>query len=136
MMENNEQASSSSHNVAELPAPATNGPVERVTVASRPSKEPKKVAVGRAGAAARKAKAKQERLFEELRAAKELFRVLEERNGIPPKDASNTREHVAAVVPKERNNQIYELDSMDIAFAMATKDALIKQGIIPADFLK
>ena len=136
MMENNEQASSSSHNVAELPAPATNAPVERVTVASRPSKEPKKVAVGRAGAAARKAKAKQERLFEELRAAKELFRVLEERNGTPPKDASNTREHLLPSFRWNVTTKMYELDSMDIAFAMATKDALIKQGIIPADFLK
>ena len=26
-------------------------------------------------------------------------------NGTPPKDASNTREHVAAVVPKEHNDQ-------------------------------
>ena len=93
-------------NVAELPAaaPATNTPVERVTVASRSSKDPKKVAAGRAGAAAAR-KAKHERLLEEFRAAKEAFRVPEERNGTPPKDASNTREHVAAVVPKEHNNQ-------------------------------
>ncbi|MCU7846330.1 MAG: hypothetical protein KZQ93_21045, partial [Candidatus Thiodiazotropha sp. (ex Monitilora ramsayi)] len=44
---------------------------ERVTGA--PLKNPKKVAAGRAGAAARKAK--QERLLEELRAAKESFRA-------------------------------------------------------------
>ena len=80
-MKNNEQASNSSHNVA-LPAVA---PAERVTVASRPSKDPKKVAAGRAGAAARKAK--HERLLEELRTTKESFRA--------PDDV--TREHVAAV---------------------------------------
>ena len=91
----------------ELPvaAPATNTPVERVTVASRPSKDLKKVAAGRAGAAARKAK--HERLLQELRAAKESFRVPEERNGdgTPPKVASNIHEHVAAVVPVPSEQQ-------------------------------
>ena len=67
-IEKNEQASSSSHNVEELPAPATNTPVEWVTVASRVTlKDPKKVAAGRAGAAARMAK--HELLLGELRAA-------------------------------------------------------------------
>ena len=89
--------------VAGLPAQATNAPVERVTVASRPSKDPKKVAAGRAGAAARNAK--RERLLEGIRAAKESFRVPEERNGTSPKDANNTSKHVAVVVPKEHNNQ-------------------------------
>ena len=80
----NEQASSSSRNVAELPAPANNAPIERVTVASRVSlKDSKKVAAGRAGAAARKAK--HELLLEAFRAAKESFRA--------PDDV--TREHVA-----------------------------------------
>ena len=51
---------------AEEPAQS---PVERVT---EKVKDPKKVAVGRAGAAARKAK--QERLLEQLRGAKESFR--------------------------------------------------------------
>ena len=70
----NEQASSSSHNVTELPAPATNAPIERVTVASRVTlKDPKKVAAGRDGAAARMAK--HEFLLETLRAAKESFRA-------------------------------------------------------------
>ena len=52
--------------MAEEPAQS---PMERVT---EKVKDPKKVAVGRAGAAARKAK--QERLLEQLRGAKESFR--------------------------------------------------------------
>ena len=50
--------------------PAQSPPVERVT---EKVKDPKKVVAGRAGAAARKAKQK-ERLFEQLRIAKESFR--------------------------------------------------------------
>ena len=73
-------------------APATNAPVERVTVASRPSKDPKKVAAGRDDAVARKAK--HERLVEEFRAAKESFSAPD----------NVTREHVAAV-PLEREQE-------------------------------
>ena len=65
--------------------PAQSPPVERVT---EKVKDPKKVAAGRAGAAARKAK--QERLLEQLRGAKESFR-LPDGDGtpahIPPKEA-------------------------------------------------
>ena len=50
--------------------PAQSSPVERVT---EKVKDPKKVAAGRAGAAARKAK-QEERLLEQLRASKESFR--------------------------------------------------------------
>ena len=50
--------------------PAQSPPVEGVTVKV---KDPKKVAAGRTGAAARKAK-QEERLLEQLRAAKESFR--------------------------------------------------------------
>ena len=57
--------------------------VERDTVKV---KDPKKVAAGRAGAAA--PKVKQERLLEQLRAAKELFRP--EEASIPPKEATAT----------------------------------------------
>ena len=57
--------------------------VERVTVKV---KDPKKVAAGRAGAAVRKVK--QERLLEQLRAAKESFRPGEA--SIPPKEATAT----------------------------------------------
>lgn len=75
--------------------------VERVTdVAAarqqeRPPKDPKKVAAGRAGAAARKAK--NERLLEELRAAKESFRPGEAARPAstgpprPPKDQAPAR---------------------------------------------
>ena len=58
-------------------------PVERVT---EKIKDPKKVAAGRAGTAARKAK--QERLLEQLRGAKESFRppaVDGMPDNIPPK---------------------------------------------------
>ena len=82
----NEQASSSRHNVAELPAPATNAPIERVTVASRVTlTDPKKVAAGRVAAARM---TKHELLLEALRAAKESFRA--------PDDV--TRERVAVPV--------------------------------------
>ena len=63
------------------------------------------MAAGRAGAAARKTK--HELHLEELQAAKESFPVPEECNGdgTPPKDASNTREQVAAVVPVPSEQQ-------------------------------
>ena len=86
--------------MTELPAPATNAPVERVTVASRVTlKDPKKVAAGRAGAAARMAK--HELLLEAFRAAKESFRA--------PDDV--TREHVAVPVawqPREQEREQQE----------------------------
>ncbi|MEW8585163.1 MAG: hypothetical protein AB2531_05310, partial [Candidatus Thiodiazotropha sp.] len=61
-------------------------PVERITE----NKNPKKVAAGRAGAAARKAK--QERLLEQLRAAKESFRPGEA--SIPPKEAESKDQEI------------------------------------------
>ena len=78
---------------AEEPAQS---PVERVT---EKVKNPKKVAAGRAGAAARKAK--QERLLEQLRGAKESFRPPAGDGtpaNIPPKEA----DHEQAVSRPER----------------------------------
>ena len=67
--------------------PAQSPPVERVT---EKVKDPKKVAAGRAGAAARKAK-QEERLLEQLRASKESFRPPAGDGtsaNIPPKEAA------------------------------------------------
>ena len=61
--------------------PAQSPPVGRVT---EKVKDPKKVATRRAGAAARKAK--QERLLEQLRGAKESFRPPATPANIPPKE--------------------------------------------------
>ena len=75
-----------SNTQAEEPAQS---PVERVTdPRQKKVKDPRKVAAGRAGAAARKAK--QERLLEQLRAAKESFRPPAGDGtsaNIPPKEA-------------------------------------------------
>ena len=65
--ENQETLQSSTQ--AEEPAQS---PVERVTDPRQKVKDPRKVAAGRAGAAARKAK-QEERLLEQLRVAKESF---------------------------------------------------------------
>ena len=76
-----------SNTQAEEPAQS---PVERVT---EKVKDPRKVAAGRAGAAARKAK-QEERLLEQLRAAKESFRPPAGEASIPPKEAdSKDQEH-------------------------------------------
>ena len=67
--------------------PAQSPPVERVT---EKVKDPKKVAAGHAGAAARKAK-QEERLLQQLRASKESFRPAAGDGtsaNIPPKEAA------------------------------------------------
>ena len=80
--------------MAELPAPATNAPIERDAVASHVTfKDPKKVAAGRAGTADRNAK--HELLREALRAARESFHA--------PEDV--TREHVAVPVAWQTRKQ-------------------------------
>ena len=63
--------------------PAQSPQVERVT---EKVEDPKKVAAGRAGAAARKVK-QEERLLEQIRAAKESFRPTAAPANIPPKEA-------------------------------------------------
>lgn len=98
------------------PSPnSESGTVERVTtleptlVATTKSKNPKKVAAGRAGAAARKAK--QEKILDELRAAKQTLHSPEEH--APPVKDTNTvpmpvrsvatgREYTMPVEPNER----------------------------------
>ncbi|MCU7813518.1 MAG: hypothetical protein KZQ77_20125 [Candidatus Thiodiazotropha sp. (ex Notomyrtea botanica)] len=79
--------------------PAGEPAVERVTA---PPKNPKKVAAGRAGAAARKAK--QERLLKELQAAKESFHPGEA--SIPSgkeADQQHSVTHAHADTPLEHN---------------------------------
>ena len=78
--------------------PAQSPPVERVT---EKVKDKKKMAAGRAGAAARKAK-QEERLLEQLRAAKELFRPPAGDGtsaNIPPKGAEAVSEKKTAGTP-------------------------------------
>ena len=82
---------------AEEPAQS---PVERVT---EKVKDPKKLAAGRAGAAARKAK--QERLLKQLRGAKESFRPPAGDGtpaNIPPKEADSKDQEQAVSRPERR----------------------------------
>lgn len=73
------------HGITQVEEPAQS-PVDRVTTPKQKVKDPKKVAAGRAGAAARKAK--QEQLLEQLRTAKETFRPpAGEASMPPPKEA-------------------------------------------------
>lgn len=86
-----QQAAQAERDSEAEPARASEAPVERVT--QRPPKDPKKVAAGRAGAAAKKAK--KERLLEEFRTAKESLRP-----GEPP--AAEGGESAAASPTKPR----------------------------------
>ena len=91
-MENQETLQSNTQVATVSAEEPTQSPVERVTDPKQKVKVLKKVAAGRAGAAARKAK--QERLLEQLRAAKESFRPPAGEASIPPTEAdSKDQEH-------------------------------------------